>query len=435
MLIRLARWKRRRQFDRDLADEIETHRTLRQARLEESGLSPREAEHASRRALGNITLAREDAREVWVVRWLEDIARDLRHAGRLLRRSPGFTLVVVASLALGIGGNTAIFSVIDAVVLKTLPVDTPERLVVLERVNTRGERSNLSYALFEALRAPDTFLSGTLAALDGTYRLDMSEPDAKSAAGPDVARVQAVSGEYFQVLGVGATGTSLTRDDDVPRRPERVGAVSQVRRAADLAPPSTAGRRLILKRRCRRRRRARVVLRRIVGQKRPVGAARCARVRSSHPLERPDGLLGALARLRPGDPDQAKLALTPESPLSGLPIRSVRACATFAQIAVTPGSRGSRTRGRREPALILLAVASSCCSSRANVATLLLVRETPPAHRRRRPHPVGGTGPACAVDRSALLRMIGGAVALIAGWGVTGQCSLDGLDSAAHCPP
>src|SRR5262245_56923595 len=96
LLTRFRRWRRMRQFDRDLADEIETHRTLRQGALEASGIPARDAERASRRALGNVTLAREDARAVWVRRWLDDVGRDLRHAARLLRRSPAFTSVAIA---------------------------------------------------------------------------------------------------------------------------------------------------------------------------------------------------------------------------------------------------------------------------------------------------------------------------------------------------
>src|SRR5262245_5933024 len=128
----------RRQFDRDLAEELETHRSLRQARLEQDGMTANDAARASRRALGNITLAREDARAVWIARWMDEFLRDLRHGGRLLAGSPGFTVVAVLSLALAVGANTAIFSLVDAVILKTLPVERPEQLVILSRVNSRG---------------------------------------------------------------------------------------------------------------------------------------------------------------------------------------------------------------------------------------------------------------------------------------------------------
>ena len=76
---------------------------------------------SSRRALGNLTLAGEDVRDVWILRRLDELVRDVRHGPRMLRRNPGFPLVALLSLSLGIGANTAIFSLIDAVVLKALP--------------------------------------------------------------------------------------------------------------------------------------------------------------------------------------------------------------------------------------------------------------------------------------------------------------------------
>ena len=132
---RLTYWLHRGQLERDLAEELETHRSLRQARLEESGMAADEAAQASRRALGNITLAREDVQEIWVWRRVEELAQDLRHGVRLLRRSPGFTSVAVLSLALGIGGTAAIFSLIDAAILKPLPVNNPDSLVIVEWTN------------------------------------------------------------------------------------------------------------------------------------------------------------------------------------------------------------------------------------------------------------------------------------------------------------
>src|SRR6185503_3852522 len=117
--------------------------------------------------------------------------RDLRHGSRLLRRNPAFTLTAVLSLSLGIGANTAIFSLIDAVILKSLPVQKPEDLVVLERVNTKSQASNLSYALFERLRQADHLFSGAFAALDGTYHVDVAR--AGSSAPDGKAEVQVVS--------------------------------------------------------------------------------------------------------------------------------------------------------------------------------------------------------------------------------------------------
>ncbi|ODS53680.1 MAG: hypothetical protein ABS36_13730 [Acidobacteria bacterium SCN 69-37] len=109
---------RRTRHDADLREEMETHRSLRQAQLEREGTSPDEAAAASRRAQGNVTLAREDVRDVWVGPTIEGVWQDVRGGIRALRRKPAFAAAVVATLGLGIGGTTSIFSVVDGLYLR-----------------------------------------------------------------------------------------------------------------------------------------------------------------------------------------------------------------------------------------------------------------------------------------------------------------------------
>ena len=156
---------------------------------------------------------------------VESFLQDLRYAGRLLRASPGFTAVAVLTLALGIGANTAIFTLVDAVLLTTLPVENPAQLVVLDVITARGEKQNLSYPLFERIRDEVDAFSGVFAAQDGFARLDVGGPGAGGRS--EEARVQLVSGEFFPVLGVRALmGRTLTPEDNKPAGDSGVAVLS-----------------------------------------------------------------------------------------------------------------------------------------------------------------------------------------------------------------
>ena len=119
----------RRQAEADLQEELRLHLDLERERLRDAGVPEPEASRAARRRLGNPPLIRERTRDVWGWRWLDDLGRDLRHAVRGLRRSPGFTAIVVWVLALGMGANTAMFSIVYGVVLRPLPYPDSEEIV------------------------------------------------------------------------------------------------------------------------------------------------------------------------------------------------------------------------------------------------------------------------------------------------------------------
>jgi predicted permease len=210
---RFVRFLRRTRLDADLREEIDTHRALRQAALERDGLSPRDASTESRRAMGNVTLAVEDARDVWAIRTVDSVWQDVRSALRGLRRSPGFAIVTIGTLALGIGANTALYSIFNSLILRPLPVREPGRLALL----TSG---SWSYPVWQEIDARSTDL------FDGAFAWSRESFDLAQGGRAVLVEGGYVSGRFFDLLGVPAfRGRMLTPADDSTAPPNGPVAV------------------------------------------------------------------------------------------------------------------------------------------------------------------------------------------------------------------
>jgi predicted permease len=209
----------RSRVEAEMAAEISFHIDQLTAENVAAGMSSRAARHAALRAFGGVTQIEERCREMRGTKWIEDLGRDVEYALRTFRRSPLFTLVAVLSLAIGIGANTAIFSLITALLLRPLPVPQPDRLVAIGNPIRTGSLSDgsirgdlYSYPMYRQIRDRNRAFSGVYASgRTGPLRVRLA------GAGADLERVHGrlVSGNFFSVLGVrAAQGRAFTPAED-----------------------------------------------------------------------------------------------------------------------------------------------------------------------------------------------------------------------------
>jgi putative ABC transport system permease protein len=195
---RLATLVRRNQLHRELEDEMRLHRELREQQNIEAGMTPDEAHYAAERRFGNATLLKEASREMWTGTWFEHLIQDLRYGLRQLRRSPGFTAVAVLTLALGIGANTLIFSVVNAAILHPLPFRDANRLVTLWVTG-----SNFGYTGPGSLTDPDYTEWQKQNRVFSDIAAYRGQPSNLTGAGEPLRLAgAAISPSLFRVLGV-----------------------------------------------------------------------------------------------------------------------------------------------------------------------------------------------------------------------------------------
>ncbi|HEY7475294.1 MAG TPA: ABC transporter permease [Vicinamibacterales bacterium] len=211
LLYRLRALFRRRQADADLDAELAFHLDQAARRHAQTGLTPEDARRRARIDLGGLDQVKDDTRDSWGVRLVESLAQDLTYAFRILRKSPGFTVAVVLSLALGIGANTAIFTLMDAVIWRLLPVTDPEALVVLQEREGRSTSTGFLYAPFRTLQQSASLID-IAGYTTAPINVIIDGPPEPSARG------QLVTGDFFGILGVSAEiGRTIGRlDDRVP---------------------------------------------------------------------------------------------------------------------------------------------------------------------------------------------------------------------------
>ncbi|MGA8598452.1 MAG: ABC transporter permease [Bryobacteraceae bacterium] len=233
-------WFRRGRLERELADEMEAHLEERTAELMGAGLSASDAHARARREFGNTTLLCERSRDVWSLASLDNFFRTLTHAARALRRGGAYTAVSIITLALGIGANTAIFSLIDAVLLRPLPYKAPEQLMRAGLKLPGMDRLSALTPEFVAFRNENHTFTGLVAWNDEEHSLTgAGEPERVSGA--------VVSGDFLSVLGVRPSlGRSFRTEEDRPGGP-RVAIISdELWRRHWNASPSVIGRGMAL---------------------------------------------------------------------------------------------------------------------------------------------------------------------------------------------
>ncbi len=203
-------FRRKRPSD-DFAAEIEAHLQLEGDRLRDEGFAADEARLAALRAFGNVTVSQERFYESGRWLWLDRLMQDARYAARMLRRSPGFTLVAVLTIAVGTGATTAIFGVVDATLLHALPYTQPDRLVSIEDDLPGVGSSNVGMSQPEWL---DLERSGIFESVSPSW---FDENNLTGAARPTRVRLSLVAPNYFATLGVvPAVGRSFPPDDRSP---------------------------------------------------------------------------------------------------------------------------------------------------------------------------------------------------------------------------
>ena len=228
--LRLRALARRRQLDLDLQEELAFHLAMREEKQRQAGVPADDARMSARRQFGNVAALQNRTRDVWIWPWLQDAEQDARFAARMLYRARGSTVLAVLCLALAIGASTAIFSIVNALLLRPLPVVESDRLIRI----SRGQETALSIPLLRAVASGTQSLRAVTATL--SMESDLAIDGESQFIGAEFA-----SANYADVFGVRPSLGRWFADDREPvavisdaiweryfdRRPDVLGRVIQ----------------------------------------------------------------------------------------------------------------------------------------------------------------------------------------------------------------
>ncbi len=229
--------KRRKRMLEDLRQDIEQHIEKETQDNIGRGMPPEEARYAALRKFGNVTRTVEETRDVWSFLWLEQMLQDTRLGLRRLRKSPGFTVIAILTLALGIGAGTAIFSVVNAVLLGSLPYKDPSRLAMIWGANTRRgvDKTPVSPGDFFEWKQKNTAFQDIASSYDNQVTLT-------GVGNPQFLMGYNFSANYFSILGVSPQlGRTFTPEEDRPGAPKVAVLSDKLWRGTFLADPGILG--------------------------------------------------------------------------------------------------------------------------------------------------------------------------------------------------
>jgi predicted permease len=218
----LMRLVRRDRLEQELDAEVRFHVEEETRRLTRQGVPSDEARRRALAAFGGLEPMKEYTRDARRTGWVDDLIKDVRYAGRMMRRSPGFTLAAILSLAIGIGANAAIFSITDALIFRSLPVERPQELSFLNRAGFESQNLRFSHPMYLKMR--EAVPEAGLAAMSSNARMQATiDGQAELIFG------QLVSGNWFDVAGVKAARGRVLNDGDDRQSGESLVAVLSYR--------------------------------------------------------------------------------------------------------------------------------------------------------------------------------------------------------------